>query len=311
MAKETTFPADIFCSLKDLLGMERYAHHFDLLARKQRVKSILGGKHASKLRGRGLDFEEVRQYVKGDDIRNIDWKVTARTREAHTRVFSEEKEKPALILVDQSKSMFFGSQKKTKSVVAAELAALAAFRILKEGDRVGGIVFNDQESDIVFPKRDRRNILRFFENIVKRNHELVSGKTGSFEDLLKNVTAKTQNIVTHDFLILIISDFHRYSPSVLKSVTMLSQHNDVILAKITDPFERDIAEVKFVAGDEQTQVSVDGKEKSLRKKFEEGFDADYRDFEAHLKKHRIPIFQIDTVQPIDQQIKDLFKARVK
>lgn len=291
--------------------MERYAHTFNLLARKQRVKSILGGKHASKLRGRGLDFEEVRQYVKGDDIRNIDWKVTARTRETHTRVFSEEKEKPALILVDQSKSMFFGSQKKTKSVVAAELAALAAFRILKEGDRVGGIVFNDQESDIVFPKRDRGNILRFFENIVKRNHELVSGKTGSFEDLLKDVTAKTQNIVTHDFLILIISDFHRYSPSVLKSVTMLSQHNDVILAKITDPFERAIAEVKFVAGNEQTQVAVDGKEESLRKKFEEGFDADYRDFEAHLKKHRIPIFQIDTVQPIDQQIKDLFKPRVK
>ncbi len=311
MARETTFPTDIFCNLKDLLGMERYAHHFNLLARKQRVKSILGGKHASKLRGRGLDFEEVRQYVKGDDIRNIDWKVTARTRETHTRVFSEEKEKPALILVDQSKSMFFGSEKKTKSVVAAELAALAAFRILKEGDRVGGIVFADQGIDIVFPKRDRRNILRFFENIVKRNHELSEDKSGNFEDLLREVTAKAENIITHDFMVLIISDFHRYSPQVLKSITMLSQHNDVILAKVTDPFERAIAEVKFVAGDEQTQVAVDGQEKSLREKFEEGFDADFQEFQAKLKKHRIPIFQIDTVQPIEQQIKELFKSPAK
>lgn len=291
--------------------MERYAHHFNLLARKQKVKTILGGKHASKLRGRGLDFEEVRHYVKGDDIRNIDWKVTARTKETHTRVFSEEKEKPALILVDQSKSMFFGSQKKTKSVVAAELAALAAFRILKEGDRVGGIVYGDQGVDIVFPKRDRRNILRFFENIVKRNHELLDHQDGKFEDLLKDVTAKTRNIVTHDFLILIISDFHRYSPDVLKSIVLLGQHNDVILAKVSDPFERDIAEVKFVAGDEHTQVSVDGKEKSLKRKFEEGFDQDFLAFESNLKKHRIPIFQIDTVTPIDQQLKDVFKSPTK
>ena len=118
--------------------MESMAWGFSFQARKQKVKSILGGKHSSKLRGRGLDFEEVRTYVPGDDIRNIDWKVTARTQKTHSKGFSEEKEKPALIVVDQSKSMFFGSVKRTKSVVAAELAALAAFRILKEGDRVGG-----------------------------------------------------------------------------------------------------------------------------------------------------------------------------
>lgn len=311
MAKETTFPTDIFCSLKDLLRMERCAHHFNLLARKQKVKSILGGKHASKLRGRGLDFEEVRQYVKGDDIRNIDWKVTARTRETHTRVFSEEKEKPALILVDQSKSMFFGSQKRTKSVVAAELAALAAFRVLKEGDRVGGIVFADQGIDIVFPKRDRRNILRFFDNIVRRNHELLEAKAGNFEDLLKEVTAKARNIVTHDFMIVIISDFHRYSPNMLKSIILMSQHNDMILAKITDPFERGIADVKFIAGDEQTQVAINGKENALRRSFSEGFDADYNKFHAQLKKHRIPVFQLDTVRPIELQIKDLFKPSGK
>ena len=136
----------IFVTLQDLLAKEHSAQGFSFLAKKQKVRSVLGGKHASKLRGRGLDFEEVRNYVAGDDIRNIDWKVTARTQKTHSRVYSEEKEKPTLIVVDQSKSMFFGSQHKMKSVVAAELAALASFRILKEGDRVGGIVFADDQS---------------------------------------------------------------------------------------------------------------------------------------------------------------------
>jgi len=302
------YPKDVFTSLRELLEMEQYAHHFSLLARKQKVKSILGGRHASKLRGRGLDFEEVRQYVKGDDIRNIDWKVTARTKKTHTRVFSEEKEKPALIVLDQSKSMFFGSVKRTKSVVAAELAALVAFRILKQGDRVGGVVFADNGIDVLLPKRDRRNILRLFEKIVNRNHELVSSEPVQFEEALKETTKKIRNIVTHDFLVVIISDFQRYSPGVIKFISQTAQHNDVILAKITDPMEKDIPETKFVAGDRQTQITVDGTSKKLRNQFSEGFDADLQSFQNQMKKHRIPVFTINTIEPIDQQIKDVFKG---
>ena len=148
------YPPQVFTSLAELLRMEHVAHSFSLKAKKQKVNTILGGKHASKLRGRGLDFEEVRNYVKGDDIRNIDWKVTARTQKTHTRVFTEEKERPVLIVVDQSKSMLFGSQKRTKAVVAAELAAMLAFRVLKEGDRVGGVVIADKGTDILLPKRE-------------------------------------------------------------------------------------------------------------------------------------------------------------
>ncbi len=302
------YPQDVFTSLKELLGMEQYARYFSLLARKQKVKSILGGRHASKLRGRGLDFEEVRQYVKGDDIRNIDWKVTARTKTTHTRVFSEEKEKPALIVVDQSKSMFFGSQKRTKSVVAAELASLAAFRVLKQGDRVGGIVFADNGIDIVFPKRDRRNILRFLEKVVSRNQELASSPPVQFESALKEVMQKARNIITHDFLVVIISDFHRYNPKVVKSISQIAQHNDVILAKVTDPMERDIPATNFVVGDDKTQATIEGKSQKLREKFSSGYDQDLLDFESQMKKHRIPVFSVDTIQPVDQQIKDVFKG---
>ena len=308
MSSEARYPKDVFTSLRELMEMEQYARHFSLLARQQKVKSILGGKHASKLRGRGLDFEEVRQYVKGDDIRNIDWKVTARTKKTHTRVFSEEKEKPALIVVDQSKSMFFGSTRRTKSVLAAELAALIAFRVLKQGDRVGGLVFADKGIDVLLPKRDRRNILRFLEKIVQRNHELEHSPPVPFETALRETMQKIRNIVTHDFLVVIISDFHRYSPEVIKFISQVAQHNDVILAKITDPMEKDIPDTKFIAGDLETQITVDGTSKKIKTRFAEGFESDLQSFQNQMKKHRIPVFNIITTEPLDQQIKDVFKG---
>ena len=309
--KNSILPNHIFVSLQDLLKMEHFARGFSFLARKQKVRSILGGKHSSKLRGRGLDFEEVRNYVAGDDIRNIDWKVTARTQKTHSRVYSEEKEKLALIVVDQTKSMFFGSQLRTKSLVAAELAALAAFRVLKEGDRVGGIVFADNGIDIVFPKRDRKNILRFLEKIVERNHELEKSLPVRFEEALKETASKIRNIVTHDFMIIIISDFMRYSPEVIKFISSMAQHNDVILAKVYDPMERDIPSAKVIAGDGEKQIVMDGENKRLRQKFREGFEQDYVNFETEMKKHRIPLMLIDTITAVDEQLKEIFKGTTR
>lgn len=305
------YPNNIFVSLQDLLKMEYIARGFSFLAKKQKVRSILGGRHASKLRGRGLDFEEIRQYVAGDDIRNIHWKVTARTQKTHSKVFSEEKEKPALIVVDQTKSMFFGSQKKTKSVVAAELAALAAFKIQKEGDRVGGLVFADDGLDVVFPKRDRKNILRFLERLVTRNRKLSTTDPLDFPKAVKQVFKKVRNIVTHDFLVIIISDFHRYSPEVIKNIASIAQHNDVILCKVYDPLERDLPKAKIIAGDRRHQLVLDGAKKQIQENLQSGFDKDYQQFESQMKKHRIPLLLFDTVNDTDQQLKEILKPGKK
>jgi len=308
MKNNIKYPSDVFVSLQDLLKMEHIASGFSFLAKKQKVRSILGGKHASKLRGRGLDFEEVRNYVAGDDIRNIDWKVTARTQKTHSKVFSEEKEKPALIVVDQSKSMFFGSQKKTKSVVAAEIAALTAFKVLKEGDRVGGVVFADKGIDIIYPKRDRKNILRFLEKIVTRNRELIDSEPMEFEKALNTVLSKVKNIVTHDFLVVIISDFNRYNPDLIKFISRLSLHNDVILTKVYDPMEKMIPQTKIIAGDTKRQLLLDGDERKLRDRFESTFNEDFEKFKEQMKKHRIPVTSIDTIKDTDVQLKELFKS---
>ncbi|QTN39034.1 DUF58 domain-containing protein [Cryomorphaceae bacterium] len=306
----------VFLSLPDLLRLEHEAIGFSLLARKQRVRSLLGGRHASKLRGRGLDFEEVRAYVQGDDIRNIDWKVTARTRQTHTRVYSEEKEKPALIIVDQSKSMFFGSSFKTKAAIAGELAAMAAFRVLKQGDRVGGVVLSDDAADVVYPKRDRRNILRFLERIVDRNVALAESEPGDFEGSLGKMLARINNLVTHDFLIIVISDFHRYNPRVLQALQRMGRKNDVLVAKVMDPMERELPPLRFTAGSalhdaspEVHQAVFNGQNRNLLESWRKEFDREMQSFESDLKKHHIPFFTVSTAIPTVDQLAEIFKSR--
>src|SRR6476659_1912324 len=126
----------VYVDLEHLIMLEQRGRRVSLLPR-QPVQSLLSGRYASRMRGRGLNFEEIRDYRLGDDIRSIDWKVTQRLGKPHIRVFNEERDRAGLLVVDQRLSMFFGSKLTMKSVTAAETAAIVAWRILNVGDRVG------------------------------------------------------------------------------------------------------------------------------------------------------------------------------
>jgi uncharacterized protein (DUF58 family) len=162
---------DVYADLDELMRLRFKATGFSFLPR-QPIHSILSGRHASRLRGRGLNFEELRNYLPGDDTRNIDWKVTARTREPYVRVYTEEKDRTVWLLVDQRVSMFFGSRWKMKSVVAAEAAAAAAWRVLSQGDRVGAIIFDDSDMQLVPPHRSEERVAQILKQVVRKNHAL-------------------------------------------------------------------------------------------------------------------------------------------
>ena len=294
---------NIFVSLQHLLQMEQKAHGINFLAQQQKSNSILSGKYASRLRGRGLDFEESRPYVIGDDIRNIDWRVTAKTGKTHTKVFTEEKEKPAFIFVDQSASMGFGSENKTKAVVAAELAAIFAHTIKKSGDRVGGMVYSGNNYDLITPKRDARNIIHLFQKIVDANKRIYQTSDFDFQKSLTEVFSKLHNIVTHDFLVFIISDFHRYNNDVVKFISQLSVHNDVILIKVVDKLEEQLPNEKIVISNKTHQINIDGKNNINNEKLSDDFESNYNKFKADLEKNGVVLFKIDTSQPIEIQLK--------
>ena len=124
---------------------------------------------------------------------------------------------------------------------------------------------------------------------------------------MKEVFKKVRNIVTHDFLVIVISDFHRYSPEVVKNIASIAQHNDVILCKVYDPLERNLPKEKIIAGDLKNQLVLDGSQQKVKENLQTGFDRDYQQFESQMKKHRIPVLLFDTVMDTDQQLKEILK----
>ena len=143
-----------YCDLSQLIQQRHSGQQLNLLQRK-RALSLLSGPNKSNFRGRGIDFEEVRSYQPGDDIRTIDWRVTARTGNPHTKIFREERERPVLVVTDLGNNMFFGSRRCLKSVLACNVSALLCWAALNQGDRVGGLVFNELGHREIRPKRSQ------------------------------------------------------------------------------------------------------------------------------------------------------------
>lgn len=285
---------------------------FSLLPR-QPVHSILAGKHASKLRGRGLDFEEVRKYVPGDDIRNIDWRVTARTQVTSTKVFTEEKEKPVLLVTDTTPGMFFGSEVHSKSFIAAQLAAVSAFKVLKNGDRFGGLIFSERDCKVFAPQRSRKVILQYLQKLVDESNDLANANRGINlkTEVLDRALQRTVSLATHDYLILIISDFYGMSPKGKQHLIQMACHNDVILAQITDPLEEKLPKNKLVLSDGDLQLLWDSGKKRSGEKYENAFAQEQSGFFSDMEKYGIPVMQLNTVDAIDVQLKALFKAKLK
>ena len=301
-------PAEVYVTLRDLIALQYEAHGFSFLP-KYAVQSILSGRHRSKLRGRGLDFEEVRQYVSGDDIRNIDWKVTARVGVTHTKVFTEEKERPVMFIVDQSASMFYGSIKYMKSVIAAQLAAVGCWRVLDVGDRVGGIVFNDSKIDYVSPKRDRRSVQRYLGFVTQQNQQLSATKIESaLENPLNKSLEQACEVVSHDFLVIVISDFNRADHKTLKLLIRLKKNNDVVVARISDPSENSLSQEKITMSDGEFQTRID-KDNKVRKQFQMERHKYWQEMSEGFKKYSIPLLDFHTSEEPIVQLRSMLSDK--
>jgi uncharacterized protein (DUF58 family) len=257
----------VYAELADLVALEHRARGFSFLPR-QPVHSLLTGRRSSRLRGRGMTFEEIRGYLPGDDVRTIDWKVTARTREPHVRVYTEERDRPGMLVVDQRLSMFFGTRRAMKSVTAAETAALGIWRLFSQGDRVGAVVFDDRESLELKPHRSRRQALRILHAILEKNHALhADAKWPAAPGMLNRALESARRLVTHDYVVAVVSDFDGLDDETERLVTSLAQHNDVIAVPIYDPSHSSLPEGgRLVVGDGELQVELDLGRETVRKR---------------------------------------------
>ncbi len=300
--------ARISITLEDLVLLKADARGFSFLP-KQPVSSLLSGRHASRLRGRGLIFEELRQYHEGDDIRMIDWKATARLRSTQVRVYHEERERPVLFVVDQRSSMFFGSRRAMKSVVAAEIAALGAWRALHSGDRVGGIVFNEGEVVEVRPHRSQTRVLNLLHDIVRQNQLLASENPATGGKTLNDALRNALHVANHDHLVVLIGDLDGADSETQRLSTLIAARNDMLVVAVYDPLGASlVGSPGMVATDRGQSWEIPARD-SFADKFQQTFQRRLDEWNDIFRNLKIPVMPISTsVSPVEQ-IRILFGHR--
>jgi len=201
------------------------------------VNDVFSGEYHSVFKGRGMEFAEVREYAIGDDIRNIDWNVTARTGHPFVKVFDEERELTVMLLVDASSSGEFGTQQQMKGDIAAEICALLAFSAIKNNDKVGLIIFTDRLEKFVPPKKGRTHVLRVLREVLYHKPE---GRETNIAMALEYLN----RVIRRKAVVFLVSDF--LSAGYEKALRVASKKHDVVAVPITDPRETEIPNVGLV-----------------------------------------------------------------
>jgi uncharacterized protein (DUF58 family) len=295
----------VYADLDELIRIQFKARDFSFKP-QQPVTSILSGRYASRLRGRGLNFEELRRYHPGDDIRTMDWKVTARTRTPHVRVYTEEKDRAVLLLVDQRQNMFFGSRDRLKSVTAAELAALAAWRALGVGDRIGAIIFNDTEMTEIRARRSRENVMQILGEVVRQNHVLTADSTvPANPGQLNNALEKARVLAPHDVLVVIITDGMGTDSETERFTAGLVEHNDVLMLLVHDPVRLDPTGPRLTVSDGSLQMDLDLSDPKVSGAIADDYRNEQEEMTHFLRRLSAPLMMISNQGDVVQQVRRL------
>lgn len=220
-----------------LLGLQARARSLQLPSARRALRQRRGSHHSLR-QGRGMSLAEVRPYQAGDDVRRIDWRVTARRQEPHTRVYEEERERPVLVLTDLSPTLFYASEGSYKQVRAAELAALLAWVAQGSGDQVGGIVFGGQTTTAVIrPSRRRRSVMQLLNALAEGQRRQPGGDAATGTNPLQAALSEARRIAHTGSRIFILSDFAGVSEEIRPLLAGLAMHNQVTAVVIADPLD--------------------------------------------------------------------------
>lgn len=223
----------VITSSQELIALKRFAQR---KPPKGASKGLKSAHYLSHFRGRGMDFAEVRHYQAGDEIKHMEWRVTARSGRPHIKVYQEERERPVVILVDFSLSMYFGTREAFKSVIAARLAALLAWTSIKQGDRVGGLLFSNSCHSEFVPRKRESSILPFLAALSHYTEQLNPPETGHSTTLAEELR-RLRHVTKPGSLIILISDFYQVDRHCEKHLSRLRCHNDLIAYHVCDALE--------------------------------------------------------------------------
>jgi len=300
-------------SLKTLVDLARPAAGLNL--KHSTIRAGQSGGYVSRFKGRGMEFEEARVYQPGDDIRSIDWRVTARTGETHTKVFREERERPVFISVDNRPAMHFATRGVFKSVLAAKLAGLLAWAAQHHGDRIGGQIFTGSVCRELKPQNGKHAVLRFLNAISNQddgNHADPAAIT------LEHVLARLMQHARPGSLVYIISDFRGINDQVETHLAKLARHCQVVLIFVYDPLESrlpDKGRYRFIARDAASlsgtgavtddvrDVVIDTGDRQRLLKYQQHFSERLHQLEQIAKKMGLVFIQCSTTDDPIQRLR--------
>ncbi len=250
-----------------LISLHRHAESLSLRAVK--IRSVQGGHYLSPFKGLGMAFDEVRPYQPGDDVRTIDWRVTARTGKPHTKLFREERERGVLFWVDYRAPMFFATQGMFKSVMAARAAALLAWSAFHHGDRLGGLAFSENQHEEVRPKSGKKGVLHFIQRLVEHPAwRQTPGGTNSEAAALESLI-RLRRVARPGSLVFLISDFRAIGAPSESHLAQLARHNDVVMLFIHDPLEQTLPPAGiYRVSDGSSEMTLDTADLSRRQAYQ-------------------------------------------
>ena len=269
------------------------------------VNEALGGEYHSVFKGQGMEFDEVRSYQYGDDMRSIDWNVSARQGHLYVKRYVEERELTVMLLVDLSGSNDFGTVRRMKNELAAELAAVLAFSAIQNNDRVGALVFTEEVEKYIPPKKGRKHVLRVVRELLAW-HPV--GRRTSIETALRYLN----NVLTKKSVIFLISDF--FDQGYEKALRVANQRHDLVALPINDPRDRELPPVGIVQmlDPESGEVSwIDTSIPSVRDEFRRLSGEFVENRNRIFRKNRIEFVDIHTHQPYDVALVKFFRERAR
>ncbi|PAV49580.1 DUF58 domain-containing protein [Pseudomonas sp. HAR-UPW-AIA-41] len=291
-------------SLGELIEMRHRIGEVQLFSTPAR-RSPLIGLHHSKLRGRGVDFDQVRAYQAGDDVRTIDWRVTARTQEPHTKLFHEERERPVFLVIEQSSRLFFGSALCLKSVLAAQAAALFGWAALNHNDRIGGLVFSDQEHHEIKPRRSKQSLLQLLNVLVRSNQQLGCSDGRAPRETFSLALRRAREVLRPGSLVVILCDERTLNDTAEQQLALLARHTDLILLPLNDPLDHTLPSaglLRFAEG--EAELELDTQDEHLRNSYRELADARRSRWQRLAQKLGVPLLPLSTRFELVEQLRD-------
>lgn len=295
--------------LASLIALRRESNGFSL--RPRQVRSLQSGGYLSRIRGRGMEFAEVRAYQPGDDIRSIDWRVTARSGKPHTKQFQEERERPVLLAVDYRRPMFFATRGCFKAVQASKLAALLAWRSLGQGDRIGAFLFSEDRHCELRPQLGKVGVLSLLRQMVSDPAwQRPLHQPFEPQQRLAQTLMRLRRVARPGSLILLVSDFAQWDEQVEKQLSLLSRNNDLGLIFNYDPLEEELPLAgSYRVSDGQRDLTISTLDERGRRGYRLRFAAHRQQIEQFCQRNRSLFLACATDQnPLDC-LQQAFPAR--